>query len=193
VLEDAQSELKMVSTTDFLTKIPNRRHFMNALGSQWERACQNQTELSLIICDVDFFKNFNDRHGHLEGDQVLFQVGQIIANVAQQPDDCAARYGGEEFTVLLANTDSDNAFSIAERARRNLVRLKIPNADSKISDYVTMSVGVASLVPQFGDSPTWLIEQADKAMYLAKQQGRNKTLIATADLQKTGTWPTQII
>lgn len=172
-LKKINEQLHRLATLDGLTQIANRRHFDQSLNREWKRMLREQKPLSLLLCDVDYFKNYNDYYGHQVGDACLQQVAEVIKNSIKRPSDIAARYGGEEFAVILPNTDSQGALQVAETIRAATLKQKIKHEQSKISEYLTISVGVSSLIPQQDLSPEILIEQADKALYEAKKQGRN--------------------
>jgi len=167
-----------VAGMDELTQLPNRRHLMFYLDRIWGEMMRQGLPLSLLMCDVDFFKSFNDIYGHQAGDVCLYQVARGIANSIHRPTDLASRYGGEEFVVVLPNTDRQGALQVAERIRAQIVLLSIPHG----SDRVTISVGVATVVPQRGMIPTDLLQRADQALYTAKRRGRNRVEIAPPDV-----------
>ena len=129
--------------------------------------------LSLILCDIDYFKRFNDTYGHQAGDACLQQVAGAISRVLKRPADLAARYGGEEFAVILPNINASGAVHVADAIHKEVQQLLVPHATSSVSEYVTLSVGVSSTIPQKEFSPEALIAVADKALYEAKEQGRN--------------------
>jgi diguanylate cyclase (GGDEF)-like protein len=166
--------LENLSLTDGLTGISNRRRFDDGLENEWRRAMRNQTPLSLILLDIDLFKGYNDHYGHLAGDDCLRQLARVLAGCARRPADLIARYGGEEFACLLADTDTDGAMRVAIQMRDKLNSLNIPYATSPITDHVTLSLGVASLIPMIGQSPYDLIRQTDAFLYAAKRNGRNQ-------------------
>ncbi|WP_299402731.1 EAL domain-containing protein [Acaryochloris sp. IP29b_bin.148] len=173
-LELANRELERLATVDGLTQVSNRRHFDQAFLSEWQRLCREELPLSMILCDVDHFKAYNDTYGHQQGDQCLQQIAQAIARATKRPADCVARYGGEEFVVMLPNTDLIGATHVAEVIREKIEILKIPHETSSVSDRVTLSLGVASLIPNEDATPSILVEAADQALYLAKDHGRNR-------------------
>ena len=183
-LESKSTELTLVNeklerqlNLDGLTQVGNRRSFDNQLNQEWQRCQREQLPLSLILCDVDYFKRFNDFYGHLPGDNCLVQVAKVISQSVRRPADFVARYGGEEFVVILPNTKSRGAIHLAEAIRQNLVRLKIAHQRSEVSDFVTLSLGVASIIPPFAvNEPTVLVEIADKALYVAKARGRDQVI-----------------
>ncbi len=165
--------LKELSTVDGLTGIPNRRRFDEVLESEWRRARRNQTPLSLLLMDIDFFKAYNDHYGHLAGDDCLRQLARGLAEIVRRPADLVARYGGEEFVLLLPDTDADGAIWVANRVQDKIKHLNIPHSHSAVADYVTFSIGVATLVPADDQTLFDLIQCADKLLYTAKQNGRN--------------------
>ncbi|WP_136809645.1 diguanylate cyclase domain-containing protein [Desulfosediminicola flagellatus] len=175
-LKLANDELNKLARLDPLTLIPNRRHFNEVFAGEWKRQQRNGEVLSVIMCDIDGFKNFNDMYGHQCGDACLQQVAKSLENNARLPVDCVARYGGEEFIVLLPETPVENALLVAERMRASIEDLAIPHRASFNSDVVTLSLGVAGRVPDDEFSPDDLIHMADKALYLAKEQGRNRVV-----------------
>lgn len=166
--------LENLSATDGLTGIPNRRHFEQILEREWRRAMRNQSCLSLIMMDIDFFKGFNDHYGHLSGDDCLRHVARTLAESAQRPFDLVARYGGDEFACVLPETEAAGAVSIADKLREQVYALHIPHARSLAADHVTLSLGVATLVPESVQLPADLIDRADRLLFKAKQNGRNQ-------------------
>lgn len=176
-LVKANQELELLATLDSLTGIANRRRFDEFLCREWLRLFREKLPLSLIICDVDYFKPYNDTYGHLAGDFCLQEVARTIDRCIKRPADLAARYGGEEFAVILPNTDAEGAFHVAELIRQQVERLKITHANSEVSEYVTLSLGVTSVIPNPEVNPDTLIAIADKALYSAKQQGRNSVVV----------------
>jgi two-component system cell cycle response regulator len=173
-LEIANCKLQRLATTDELTGIANRRQFNRALSLEWRRGLVDLIPLSLIICDIDFFKLYNDHCGHPAGDICLMRVAEAIAKSLQRPTDLAARYGGEEFIVLLPNTNAECAIKIAQIIHTSIEMLKLPHPQSHINPYITLSFGIASIIPHPQISPETLIQSADHALYQAKAQGRNR-------------------
>jgi diguanylate cyclase (GGDEF)-like protein len=159
---------------DGLTQISNRRGFDEYFEQQWKQMLREQLPLSLLLCDIDFFKQFNDTYGHPMGDTCLRRVAGAIDRTLQRPSDMAARYGGEEFIVILPQTSSAGARTVADRMQLELQRLQIPHARSSIGEFVTMSIGIATMVPTGTESRTMLLEKVDRCLYLAKQRGRNQ-------------------
>lgn len=176
-LKQANERLIQQSMQDGLTGIANRRMFDTYIAQELSRAQRTQEPISLILADVDHFKKYNDTYGHLQGDQCLQKVAQTLRRHVRRQTDLVARYGGEEFVIVLPNTDNAGAMAIAEILRKSVAALAISHeADSK-SDVVTMSLGAATLVPdplKPGDQQEQLLELADQALYLAKNNGRNQ-------------------
>jgi diguanylate cyclase (GGDEF)-like protein len=172
-LQSVNQELKRLATTDGLTQIANRRYFDEYFDQEWQRLKREQQPLSLILCDVDYFKRYNDHYGHQAGDECLKQVAQAIDRVIKRPADLVARYGGEEFVVILPNTDLEGVFCVAEQIQAELANLQLPHAVSEVSDQVTLSMGVANAIPDVKYTAHCLIAIADWALYTAKAQGRN--------------------
>ena len=174
-LHQANNELERLATIDGLTLVANRRFFNERFKEEWRRLAREGFPLSVIMSDVDFFKLYNDRYGHLLGDDCLRAVAGAIRKNATRPADLVARYGGEEFVILLPNTPSRGALRVAELMRKEVEGLRIPHGPSPINDYVTLSLGIATVVPDADSDPTGLIEAADNALYEAKEQGRNRS------------------
>ncbi len=176
-LQKANQELHDLATIDGLTQIPNRRRFDEYLALEWKRMTREKKPLSLIICDVDFFKHYNDRYGHLNGDDCLRMIAQVIGRHAKRSYDFAARYGGEEFAIVLPCTDEKGAMSLAESIRKDVQHLRIPHDTSSVAEHVTLSLGLSTLIPGQQLNPDTLIALADKALYEAKETGRNRTVV----------------
>ena len=178
-LQIANKNLQRLTCLDSLTQVGNRRGFDIYLSQEWERMARATQPLSLLLCDVDYFKRYNDIYGHLTGDACLRQVAQAISSVPKRSSDFVARYGGEEFAVILPNTDASGALHLADSIRQRVQQLMLPHTASAVSEYVTLSVGVASTMPCKKFSLEALIAAADKALYEAKEQGRNRAIIKT--------------
>jgi diguanylate cyclase (GGDEF)-like protein len=176
-LEQANLKLAALTMTDPLTGIANRRRFDDMLASELNRAARCAHPLALLMIDVDFFKSYNDHYGHQEGDSCLRKVAALLQSHARRASDLAARYGGEEFVMLAADTDADAALALAEQVRQALESLRLPHALSPIG-WVSISVGVAVQVPDELQTPELFLRMADKAMYRAKEQGRNQVVLA---------------
>jgi diguanylate cyclase (GGDEF)-like protein len=177
-LEALARELRQLSAEDGLTGIANRRHFDQVLLREWRRAIRGRYPLTLVLLDLDYFKDFNDRYGHPAGDQCLKEVGRVLRAHCRRPGDVAARYGGEEFAVILPGTGPEDAREIAAHVCANVETLAIPHDRSKSGTVVTVSAGVASVIPDRAGDPSHLIELADGALYRAKGAGRNRVCVA---------------
>jgi diguanylate cyclase (GGDEF)-like protein len=196
-MEAANRELQRLACVDGLTGVANRRRFDEILEREWLRLARERQPLSLILCDVDFFKAYNDTYGHIAGDKCLQQVAGAISQAVRRPADLVARYGGEEFAVVLPQTDSAGAVHVAEQIRINVAALGIaqgqlqggqPRGGAATGgaatvgrpyggDLVTLSLGVATVIPLPNSTPAVLIASADKALYHAKACGRNRAVL----------------
>lgn len=172
-LQEKNQELNLLANVDSLTQVANRRCFDDYLVKQWLRNQQSQTPLSLILCDIDCFKRYNDFYGHQAGDQTLQRVAQAMQDITNRSTDLFARYGGEEFVVVLPHTDANGAYIVAERIRTAVYQLQIPHQNSSVCPYVTLSLGLTTTVPVAGLSEATLIALADQGLYQAKANGRN--------------------
>jgi diguanylate cyclase (GGDEF)-like protein/PAS domain S-box-containing protein len=168
------NELKILSFKDGLTNLSNRRIFDQMLPKEWNHAQRDQTPLSLIMIDIDYFKNYNDYYGHLQGDGCLRQVAQAIDAVPKRATDIVARYGGEEFVILLPDTNAEQAIIVAEKCLEIVTQQQIPHAVSKVSNVVSISIGVNTMMPTQNLHPSALIKAADTLLYQAKENGRNQ-------------------
>ncbi|MBE9160172.1 EAL domain-containing protein [Nodosilinea sp. LEGE 06152] len=172
-LQTANQELQRLASVDGLTQVANRRCFDHRLSTEWQRLAREQAPLSLILCDVDCFKLYNDTYGHLAGDDVLRQVAMAIAQACKRPSDLVARYGGEEFAVILPNTTTDGAIVVVEAIQTSIEALQLPHTNSQTSRLITLSFGIATTIPHQQSSPETLIAAADQGLYQAKAQGKN--------------------
>lgn len=175
-LESANLELAQLSVVDELTSIANRRKYDQYLVAEWTRLAREQNPLSLILCDIDHFKLYNDTYGHQAGDRCLQQVAQAIVKVVKRPADLVARYGGEEFVIVLPNTPVAGAKHIAQQVRIQIEALRLPHINSPVDLYVTLSLGVACCIPQPHSDLTALVAAADRGLYQAKAAGRNRVV-----------------
>ena len=173
-LQAANQELQRLAYLDGLTQIANRRRFDERLRQEWQRMKRDQSPLSLILCDIDYFKQYNDAYGHQVGDDCLCMVASAIAAAVRRPSDLAARYGGEEFAVLLPNTDLAGAREVAIAIQSHIRDLQRPHRRSEVSHFLTVSFGIASLIPSEETAPEQLLMQVDQALYRAKSEGRDR-------------------
>lgn len=166
------------SLMDGLTGIANRHYFDQVFKQEWRRALRNGHSLSIIFLDIDFFKKYNDHYGHIAGDECLRKVGTALKNSVQRAGDLSARYGGEEFIIILPTASGIDAYKVGEKVRRNIEALKVAHEMSEVSEYVTVSVGVVTVIPADDMVPDSLIAKADDALYKAKKKGRNQVVAA---------------
>lgn len=178
-LREANETLQGLSNSDGLTGVANRRRFDRGLRSEWRRAYRERSELSLLLIDIDDFKAYNDGYGHLAGDDCLKRVAGALNAATNRPGDLFARYGGEEFAVLLPHTDAARALRSAEQLQDALAALALPHRFARASEHVTASIGVATLSPAIRIKPSDFIRRADRALYVAKAEGRNRVVLAT--------------
>ncbi len=169
--------LNVLSMQDSLTQLANRRSFDEALEREWERAWRSHSPLGVILCDVDYFKRYNDTYGHANGDECLRKVGIALMRSVKRSVDITARYGGEEFIILLPNTSTAGALIVAERIRSEIEAMQLEHRESQISRFITLSLGVSSVIPSSSITPKAWIEIADMGLYEAKQTGRNRVVI----------------
>ncbi|MDY6784346.1 MAG: PAS domain S-box protein [Cyanobacteriota bacterium] len=181
-LKEVNHKLHRLAAVDSLTQISNRRCFDLYLNAEWRRMAREQTPLSLILCDIDYFKNYNDTYGHPAGDACLRQVAVVLRKTLKRPGDLVARYGGEEFAIVLPNTNRRGMMWIAELIRRAIQDLNIVHEDSCVSDRVTLSLGGATVVPPPGGVAQHLVDGADRALYQAKEGGRDRAIAVELDL-----------
>lgn len=173
-LRESNYKLEKISNYDALTEIHNRRSFDEYISREWDRGIREKGELSIIMLDIDFFKQYNDTYGHLQGDDCLQQVAKGLSKCVSRSSDFVGRYGGEEFVILLPETHEEGAMEIAERARKIIEDLKIKHETSKIENYVTISLGVNTVIPTQDLNLKDFINNADGALYEAKKTGRNR-------------------
>ncbi|KAM3091494.1 diguanylate cyclase domain-containing protein [Phormidesmis sp. 146-12] len=184
-LEETNQVLKRLAWIDDLTQVANRRWFDDYLSQEWQRMRREKQPLSLILCDIDYFKAYNDTYGHPAGDRCLHQVAQAIRSAVKRSGDLTARYGGEEFAVILPNTHAAGAAKVAAKICAQVKALQLVNVNSQVCEHVTISVGVTSLIPALETNSSMLIAAADKALYQAKRKGRNRSVVLKEMLQAT--------
>ncbi|MEN9567927.1 MAG: hypothetical protein RLZZ69_3123 [Cyanobacteriota bacterium] len=173
-LQQANQQLMLLANLDGLTAVANRRRFDEYLDQQWYLLAQKQEPITLILGDLDYFKNYNDFYGHQAGDDCLKQVASALNLAAKRTSDLVCRYGGEEFALILPHTDEQGAIKVAKSAIAEVKKLRIPHSQSLVSQYVTMSLGISCQVPRPELQPKSAIAAADAALYQAKQQGRDR-------------------
>ncbi|NLW44239.1 MAG: diguanylate cyclase [Syntrophomonadaceae bacterium] len=172
-----RDRLARIGMIDGVTGIPNRRRFDEVISLEWRRATRSSQPLSLIMGDIDYFKNYNDTYGHLEGDACLRKVANRFCEILKRPGDLVGRWGGEEFACILPETEIGGAVTVAERIRKGIIDLAIPHLSSPIAPVVTVSLGVTTMVPKPGQDPIELIRRSDEALYKAKKAGRNRVAV----------------
>ncbi len=172
-LIELQKQLEELSFKDGLTGVFNRRMFDSVMEVEWANAKRNRQPLSLIMLDIDYFKQYNDYYGHIQGDECLKRVANVLACVATRSRDFFARYGGEEFILVLPETDEAAAFKIAERCRNVIFKAQIPHEKSLVSQLLTISIGISTITPTRSDEAIKFIATVDKQLYVAKEKGRN--------------------
>lgn len=177
-LHQANEMLHQISRTDGLTNIANRRHFDELFKTEWRCAARLSKPISVILIDIDFFKNYNDTYGHQMGDECLKRVANALKIAIKRPCDVLARYGGEEFIAFLPDTDGNGAAKVAESMQSSVAALGIAHKNSQAGNTVTVSFGISSMVPEINGSHELLIARADGALYQAKQEGRNRIRIS---------------
>jgi diguanylate cyclase (GGDEF)-like protein len=175
-LQDANVRLTALSTTDALTGLANRRQFDHVLELEWDRARRAGEPLALLMLDVDWFKAYNDRYGHQMGDDCLRSIANIFTDKTRRSSDLVARYGGEEFALIVPSTDAEGASTVAEAIRQAVQAFDLMHEDSTYG-VITVSIGAAVMVPVAGQNPTVLLAAADRALYQAKQTGRNRAIV----------------
>jgi len=168
-----QKELEELSFKDGLTGIPNRRMFNSIIETEWANALRNHQPLSLIMIDIDYFKQYNDHYGHIQGDDCLRRVAQVLSAAATRARDFLARFGGEEFVLVLPETDAEAAKNVAERCRSLIFKEQIFHEKSQVSQLLTVSLGVGTIIPMRSDTPLMFVDKVDRRLYQAKQKGRN--------------------
>lgn len=187
---ELQKKLEILSYTDSLTGIANRRSFDTRLENEWKNARRSGQPLSLLVIDVDYFKQYNDFYGHTEGDACLGQIAQALHGLAKRPRDLAARLGGEEFALLLPETDAEGAQRSAQLCADAIATLRLPHEKSEVSSVITVSLGVGTITVSGEGGPQEFVEAVDHLLYAAKRNGRNR--FEGARMQQTGFAPISI-
>jgi len=177
-IDEINSKLDALSKTDELTKLNNRRSMLGYMDFLWKQCRRLRLPVSAVMIDVDYFKRYNDTLGHIEGDQTLIAVAQCLRKLLRRDTDYVARFGGEEFVCLLPYMEKDAALNFAKSMVQTVEKMRIPHPKSACSNYVTISTGVASIVPAGNNSYVQLLDEADKALYRAKESGRNQVVAA---------------
>lgn len=189
--KELELQLQRQARIDGLTQVFNRRHFNELLQVHWETCGQSRLPISLILCDADYFKLYNDTYGHLMGDRCLITLASVLQDsvqrmsrgTQQETHHCVARYGGEEFAILLPGLATELALDVAKAIRQGMEQARIPHTNSLVNDYVTLSMGLATMIPKADDRPEQLIDLADRALYQAKRGGRNRVCILRSSLE----------
>ncbi|WP_210443684.1 diguanylate cyclase, partial [Vibrio crassostreae] len=176
-LEEANLELERLSFMDSLTKVSNRRRFDEQLSTLWHYHVREKLPLTIMLCDIDFFKGYNDYYGHQQGDDALVQVSQAFKQVLNRSSDCVARYGGEEFGFILPNTTTEGAQLVAQRIHDEVLKLELAHEKSTVSEFITVSIGIVSYIPKPDDEMESAVALADSALYQAKSDGRNRSMV----------------
>lgn len=171
---ELRAQFKAQENIDGLTGVMNRRAFETTLDREWRHCLRSKKPLSLVICDLDYFRRYNDRSGPQRGDDCLKQVAHLLSESALRPRDFVARYGGEEFVLVLAETPSEGAQTVAEAFRKKLADLKISHSTSPLGDHLTASLGIVTITPNSESSPKVLIDSAEACLLRAKEQGRDR-------------------
>ncbi len=179
-------KLRELANLDSLTNLPNRRYFDETLHKEIQRASRHRHPITLLMCDIDYFKQYNDTYGHVTGDECLINVAECLCDSFKRAADFPSRYGGEEFAVILPHTDDEDAMRLSELFQENLKSLAMPHSSSDISNYVTMSIGLVTLVPDekksmSSNEENSIIKAADEALYKAKRNGRNRIEVSVLE------------
>ena len=173
-LKDANKKLEKLSITDQLTTLYNRRHFDNVFNLELKRAKRSKSVISLVLLDVDFFKRINDTYGHQSGDEALTSIGKCLKELCQRPGDFAFRVGGEEFAIVISESENESAVEVSKSLQEKIKLLQIANENSDVSNYMTVSIGIVTLIPNQDDTVDSMMKNVDKKLFMAKENGRNR-------------------
>ncbi len=173
-LRRVNKKLERMATIDSLTQVANRGYFDRILHKEWNKLAKKQEYLCLLLMDVDYFKAYNDTYGHQKGDECLIKIAQCFQSIIRSSSDTVARYGGEEFVIILPSTNIDQGIVVAQKIQARINDLAITHESSLVSDKITISIGISCVIPHREESPEDLIQKADKSLYLAKKEGRNR-------------------
>lgn len=184
-LQDLNRDLERLASMDGLTQVANRRSFDNRLAQEWDNVGSGRSSLSLILCDIDYFKSFNDTYGHQAGDVCLRRVAQAIEQAVKRSTDLVARYGGEEFAVILPSTNESGVQQVAKSIQKEVQLLDIPHSQSGVSQCITLSLGIAVVTSTENGHPDMLVAAADQGLYQAKYEGRNRYCLGVLDTPQT--------
>ena len=182
-------KMEKASITDELTQIANRRYFNQVMDREWNRALRNQTQIALMLCDIDYFKRYNDHYGHQAGDECLHAIAQILSQSTHRASDFIARYGGEEFVIILPSATVQSALRFSARIHKKVTQARLKHTDSEVSGYVTLSIGIAVGVPAPNMRAETALKFADEALYEAKENGRNQSSERVFNLTRLHQWP----
>jgi len=175
-LKEVNDKLEKLSITDQLTTLHNRRHFDHIFDLELKRAIRSKTVFSLVSLDIDYFKRINDTYGHQYGDNALISLGKSLKDICQRPGDFVFRVGGEEFSIIISDSKNESALNLAKSLQDKIKILKIENTNSDVSKYMTVSIGIITLIPNINDTIDSIMKKADEKLYLAKEKGRNRII-----------------
>jgi diguanylate cyclase (GGDEF)-like protein len=178
-LFEKMMKANQLAGTDPLTQLSNRRSFEDYLKQQWQKMMKAKLPLTIMICDIDYFKQYNDTYGHLAGDNCLQKVANVFREVVTPEFGLISRYGGEEFAGIFPNRNETEAISLSEKIQEKIREMKVSHTNSQVSDYITLSIGITSVIPSPEITPEIVLDQADRLLYLAKHQGRNQIVVSS--------------
>lgn len=175
-LKKVNKKLEQLSITDQLTTLYNLRHFEHIFNIEIKRAIRTKSIFSVMLFDIDYFKRLNDTYGHQEGDKALISLGECLKELCQRPGDFAFRIGGDEFTIIISDSKKESALNLSKTLQDKLQKLQIPNENSDVSKYMTVSIGIISLIPTIKDNIDYIMKKTDEKLYIAKEKGRNQII-----------------